>query len=64
MEYLKNNYNLDYVSQIEKNIYAVDIDDFALDITKLKIISLIENIELHNIKRISEIVIKKNMLID
>lgn len=64
MEHLKNSYNIDYVSQVEKHIYAVDIDEIALDITKLKIISLIENIKLSNIKRINEIIVKKNMLID
>ena len=63
MIYLNTEYNISYKSIIENNIYAVDIDEIALDIMKLKILLFFDKEERWILKDISRKIIKQNMLI-
>lgn len=64
INYLNSEYNIPYNLIIKNNVYAVDIDQIALDITKLKLLLFFNKEERASIlEDISKKIIKQNMLI-
>lgn len=63
VEILNSQYGIEKESAVLKNIYAIDIDSIAINITRLKAISYLSSITEEKIQIISQRIILRNALI-
>ena len=61
--YISGKYGLDTESVVLNNVYAIDLDPIALNITRLKAFSFLLNYSKGNLKRICERIILRNGLL-
>ena len=63
VSYLSDKYGLDTESIVLNNIYAIDLDHIALNITRLKAFSFLLNYKESNLRRICDKIILRNGLL-
>lgn len=63
IDVLKNNYSLDLKDIVCNHLYAIDVDEVALNILKCKVISLFDDIDNKLLSSISRNILHRNALI-